>query len=392
MPSVSSLGQELALRNVHIYPSPFTHESRILKEAQTLSAMLGIADISLVGVKVAGLPTIEQVAPGIVIRRLGPSKGRGLMKAVRHLLWCLNVLWFCLRCRADLVNCHSLPVLPIGVIVKWLTRSKLVYDAHELETETVGSSTRRRQVGRAIERLCIRFVDLLIVVSPGIEAWYRRRYTIRATVTVLNAPRRRQPTPTAQSFSSALGFDASKKVVLYQGGLAAGRGLEALAAAAPALDEAGYALVLMGFGPLHQELVEKSRTGRFYVHPAVSPEVLLDYTAAADIGLCLIEDSCLSYRLSLPNKLFEYAMARLPVVASDLPEIRAVVEGSRIGACITGWNAADIVETIRRADAMRGPELDARLDQVAKDYCWEREEHRMCEAYRAHIWPNLTAH
>lgn len=370
--------------NVHIYPSPFTHESRILKEAQTLHSRLGLYPIALIGVATKGQPARERISDQIEIHRLGPSKGHGIMKAVRHLIWCMHVLWFCLRTRPRIVNSHSLPVLPIGVIAKWILGSKLVYDAHELETETNGTSGIRRIVGRILERFCLRFVDLLVVVSPGIETWYRETYGVDAIITVLNTPLYCE-TERTSLISENLGIDPQKKIALYQGVLGTGRGLEAIVAASEALDVAGYALVLMGYGPMQQELARLTQSRPFHLHPPVTPSELLSYTASADFGLCLVEDSCLSYRLSLPNKLFEYAMARIPVIASDLPEIRSVVEGSQIGACISDTSSNGIVRAICQVHSATDEGLYKRLDEVARHYCWEAQEEALVKAYSHYV-------
>lgn len=373
------------MRNIHIYPSAFTHESRILKEVATLSARLGFDDIDLVGVGTAELPPVQLVTSGIVVRRLGPSKGQGVMKALRHVIWCLHVMFFCFRRGPDIVNCHSLPTLPIGVLVKLLSGARLVYDAHELETETAGTRESRRRVARVLERWCMPFVDLTIVVSPGIEAWYRDRYGIKAIATVLNTPHFRESAATSVNFSQILGIDTDKKILLYQGGLSPGRGLEVLTEAASALFEAGYVLVLMGYGPLEEALRQQAKSKHFYVCPAVDPEILLNYTAAADIGLCLIEDVCLSYHLSLPNKLFEYVMARIPIVASDLPEIRKVVHGNQIGACIPSWDIQSIVDTVCAVKKIPMVELQERLEKLAKAYSWKNQEDVMCKAYETYV-------
>lgn len=370
------------MRNVHIYPSEFRHESRILKEAATLSETLGFSRVDLVGVTGQGVPRQEQVAPAITIHRLGPSKGRGVMKAVRHAVWCLNVLWFCLTRRYGVVNCHSLAVLPIGALVRLLSGAKLVYDTHELETETAGSSPRRRSVGRVVERAFVRFASLVIVVSPGIERWYRQQYALDAIITVLNAPNYQEARTSRHDLTGA---GATKTVVLYQGALAPGRGIERLVEASTLLDQAGYVLVLMGYGSLETVLREQAKDLPFVVHPAVSPTTLLEYTAAADIGVCLIEDVCLSYNLSLPNKLFEYAMARLPVVASNLPEIRSVVVGHQIGVCLEAWEPIAILDAVRQADAMRGEALSRRVREVAKVFCWEQQEIVLRDGYQKHV-------
>lgn len=369
------------MRNVHIYPSNFAHESRILKEAATLSEMLGFATVDLVGVGDGELPAEQPVSDRVTIHRRRPAKGRGVTKALHHLFWCLNVAWFCVSRRYQVINCHSLPVLPIGVFVRLLTGATLVYDTHELETETAGSTLTRRRLGRLVERLCMPFVALTVVVSPGIEKWYRQRYGIEHVVTVLNAPRYRQ----AISSPRTLLEDASAKVVLYQGVLGKGRGLERLIQSSSMLKEAGYDLVLLGYGSMAEELLDLSRTMPFHVVPAVPPDVLLDHTASASVGVCLIEDICLSYHLSLPNKLFEYAMARVPVIATNLPEILNVLDTWQVGTCIDGWDPADILAAVQKAEAMRDPAFLGRVDALAQAVSWERQEELLCNAYRTHV-------
>lgn len=369
--------------NVHIYPSTFTHESRILKEAATLSRRLGFEKIRLVGVASPSLAREEIVDDTTAIHRLTPGKGEGLAKAVRHLFWCLNVVWYCLKHRPNCVNCHSLPVLPIGVAIKLLTGARLVYDTHELETETAGSKGLRRTLGKLVERACIGAVDLLVVVSPAIEAWYQEHYRLSRSVTVLNAPLYHARAERGNALRDAHGIGKREKIVLYQGVLVPHRGIEELVQAAPLLRKNGYVVVFMGHGRLTQTLNEKSRSeGHFYVHPAVSSKVLLSYTASADIGLSLIQDACLSYHYCLPNKIFEYMMAGLPIVASGLPEMRRVVEGEQVGVCLEAYDPQAILDAVVRADAMRGVDLDVRLDAVARTYSWEVQEERLVAAYR----------
>lgn len=372
--------------NIHIYPSNFSHESRILKEAATLRSRLGFTNIQLVGVADGEMPREQVVDAATTIRRLGPEKGRGAAKVVNHLIWCLNVLRYCLKHRPTHVNCHSLPVLPIGVLVKWLTGARLIYDAHELETETIGSRGLRRIIGRVVERACMGAVDLLVVVSPGVEAWYREHYRVPGTVTVLNAPRYQAPVRGSDALRQTLGIGTDERIVLYQGALTPKRGVEELAAAAPLLQANGYAVVFMGNGPLAAGLKEKvGRDANFHVLAAVDPGILLSYTASADIGLHLIQDTCLNHHLCLPNKLFEYIMAGLPVVASNVPEMRKVVEGARVGVCVDASDPPTILAAVVRADAMRGRDLEGRLDEVARAYCWEVQEERLVGAYRNFI-------
>ncbi|MBF4328677.1 glycosyltransferase, partial [Vibrio anguillarum] len=91
-------------------------------------------------------------------------------------------------------------------------------------------------------------------------------------------------------------------------------------------------LVCMGYGPLEALIQEKAhQQSTIFFHPAVTPDVLLNYTSSADYGVSFIEDSCLSYRYCLPNKMFEYLMAGLPVLTSNLFEMKRLVEIEGVG-------------------------------------------------------------
>lgn len=332
---------------------------------------------------------MEKLSDGITIHRLGPSKGQGVMKVLRHLLWCINVLVFCLRYRADIVNCHSLPVLPIGVLIKFMTRCRLVYDAHELETETSWIAGWPKRLAKNLEKICMPAVDLLIVVSPGIENWYRQNLNPRAVTTVLNAPHYRVSPPRGRKFHDAFPIETGERVVLYQGNLAPHRGIEEILAALPMLKSRRLRVVFMGFGPLEEWLRANSADKGYFVHKAVSQAELLGYTASADVAVCLMQDTCLNHHLCLPNKLFEYVMARVPVVTSNVPEIRHVVEKYNIGVCIQRWDGEWMADAIAGVLARPEVELRSSLDTVASLYNWELQEDRMVAAYETYIFPRL---
>jgi len=374
------------MRNIHIYPSAFTHESRILKEAGSLLRHTEINEILLLGVYAKHLDSQQTVEPGLTIHRLKPSKGKGKMKALQFPIWLLHVLWFCLKRRPRIVNCHSLWVLPVGVLLKWLTGCRLVYDAHELETETIGTTAKRKRIAVRLEKFCMRWVDLLIVVSPGIEAWYRGLYGANIpAVTALNTPRY-QNTRASRRLAEALGLSDGAKIILYQGMLATSRGIEPLLTAAPALKAAGYELVFMGDGPLVEKIREQSKQGSCHWYPAVNPDSLLEYTASAHVGVHPIQGDCLNHQLCLPNKMFEYLMAGLPVLVSNLPEMRRVLEDQKVGVCLDNWTARDILSALQKLQRMRNGDFELRIDQFTKIYNWQRQEIAMLQAYEQYVF------
>lgn len=363
--------------NVHLYPSPMTHESRILKETQAVASFTALDPILLVGTKAPGLPEREVLDSRRQIVRLSRSPPQGFSglagKALGVTGWSVRV-WRMLAGRPlACINCHSLPVLPLAVALKRRTGARLVYDTHELETETNGLVGPRRAVSRRVERALFRFVDETIVVSEGIADWYQRAYGRHRPAVVLNCPPWRESRRT-DVLRRELGLEPDVTIFLYQGVLSSGRGIELMLDAFAGIDDPRKVLVFMGMGPMETLVSECARRrANVRLRPAVPPQVVGDYTASADVGLCLIEDTCLSYHHCMPNKLFEYMMAGLPTVVSDLPEIARVVKDSGAGWVVPRWSPESLRSTLLSIDAdAMGAGRKAALD-AARGFTWERQ-------------------
>lgn len=369
--------------NVHVYPSPFRNESRILRITRSLAECGRFRGIVVIGTLEPNLQEREAIDDCREVERLpgGFAGRRGLaVKTARSALWSLRVLARLRGRDIRCVNAHSLSVLPLCVALKVTHGARLVYDTHELETETVGSRGLRRHISRVVERLLIPFCDAVSVVSEPIGDWYRGKYRLDRVWVVRNVPERAENTP-APTFllRERLGIPESEFVVLYQGLLAPGRGIQMLIDAFQNV-RADRHLVFLGFGPL-EERIRQLATSRANVHfhPAVPPAELREFTASADVGLVQTEDTCLSYHLSLPNKLFEYIEAGIPVMSSDLPCTRAVVEEFKCGWVASGSDA--IREWANRLDrsslaAMRRGAVEAR-----GHFDWRNEAKTMFTMY-----------
>lgn len=373
--------------NVHIYPSPLTHESRMLRITDALARAGIFREIELVGVLGPGLATCESVDAHRTLVRL-PRKwmkdGDGLLpKLVRTVEWSARVA-LSMRGRAvTCINAHSLSVLPLCVMLKWMTGARLVYDTHELETETHAQKGLRQKLARFTERVLIRRCDLVFVVSDGIADWYARTYGIERPVVVRNVPQFKPPAvaddPQARE---RRGLVERRLACIYQGGFLPGRGVERLLrvfSATPQVD-----LVCMGSGAL-QPVIDQSAAVHPNVHrwPAVPPSEVLRHTRRADVGLCLTQNTCLSYYYSLPNKLFEYLHAGLPVIVTPLPEQQRLVEEFGCGWIAPADDAAfaELLGSIGEAELAGKREGVARAAQALD---WNEEEARLVRAYREH--------
>lgn len=368
--------------------------SRVLKETSSLVDDGVFGHIHIAGLQEDGLPEHERVDDRRTIWR-APLRTRPLPRSLpfqvlKYLEFCVRMLIHARRVRPAAINVHMLALLPLGVAAAWVCGARLVYDAHELETETNGLTGVRQTLSRWVERLLIRRAAMVIVVGEGIADWYRRTYGLRNVVTVMNCPRYRAPARTTRLHTS-LGLAPETELVLYQGGLVPGRGIEALLDAFSE-PQPGLALVCMGYGALESTIEQAAATRPWIrLQRAVDPSVVLEYTASATFGVAYIDNLSLNDRLCLPNKLFEYIMAGLPVIVNDAPEMAAVVRKHAIGVVLRKLTADALLGAVRDLRERERILLTEALGTAAREYCWERQAAIMLDGYRRHVLPAVPA-
>jgi glycogen(starch) synthase len=282
---------------------------------------------------------------------------------------------------------HDLDALPAAWLARRRHGGRLLYDSHELFSERIAVSSAARPFWRAIERWLAPRADAVVTVGDGVAAELARRYRMPSPTVVRNLPASAPADPADRSpLRAALGLAADARIALYLGGLQPGRGLEILVDVAARL-AVGDVVVLMGPGhpdyvaALRERAARAGAAERLVLAPAVPTEDVVRWAAGADVGLALIQNVSLSYFLSLPNKLFEYVAAGLPVVASDFPELRGVVEGRGLGAVC----APDDPDAIARAiawtldDPDRHERLRAAARAAAAELTWDAESRVLVE-------------
>jgi glycosyltransferase involved in cell wall biosynthesis len=279
------------------------------------------------------------------------------------------------------VNCHSLSVLILGVFFKRLRHVKVIYDTHELETETQLTTGIRRPLAKLLERGLIRHVNATIVVNDSIAEWYQRKYQLANVHTVRNIPDTRMMDLSAPyDLRDRFDIPAEGILYIYNGILAEGRGIDILMKVFSQLGMTSH-IVFMGFGPFEAWIKDCcQRYGNIHFHPAVKPNEIIAYTRTADIGVSLIEDVSLSYRYCLPNKVFEYILGGLPILVSDLPEMGRLVKRYECG-----WKVAADEKALMAAIAgistgeMR--QKRANVLQCQKHFSWSQEEKKLFSVY-----------
>lgn len=288
----------------------------------------------------------------------------------------------------DVFHAHDLNTLPLACRGKKRFGGKVIYDSHELYTGSAYITGRlAHHLWVRQERKLIRQADAVITVCDSIAQELERIYRIELPVTLRNCPELPESLDQDASLRKLLELPEDLSIVLYQGKLSRGRGLEHLIEATRQIEKA--AIVFMGWGPIEDELKQTVKDQelqhRLFIIPPVPPSQLLSWTASADIGVSPIEPIFLSYHYSLPNKVFEYISAGIPVAASRLPEMQRLIEQHEVGVTFEPGNPADMAGAINRL--LKDPDAIAEMKQNARlasqqELNWGAESQKLLKVYQ----------
>jgi glycosyltransferase involved in cell wall biosynthesis len=389
-----------------------SHDARVLREAEVLSG-LGY-DVVVAGVVSAAQPARAAEIEGKRVVRLDPSgalrrrvrprretgdatppspavghpatpggdsrvsvvgAARRNALTVTYYLQGIRLLW---RLAPVVVHANDYNTMWIALAAKLVRGSRVVYDSHELWPDRNGRPEWRPWL-ILCEALFVRAADATITTSPGYAAAIAERYRVEPPVVVRNIPARSEgPAPETASDSDPVG--------VYLGGLMPGRGLEQAIDALPSVPSLRLRLIGPGADRYRRALAEHARSAgvsdRVEIQDPVPPSDVLAALAGASFGLMLIQPVCRSYELTLPNKLFEYAAAGLPVLSSDLSVIGRLVREEGIGEVVPAADPERIAEGMRRlADPeLRGP-VRERVLAYARRETWEVERRVLERVY-----------
>jgi len=290
-----------------------------------------------------------------------------------------------LRQRADVYHVHDPELLPIGALLKLITRRKVIYDIHEnvpaqIRTKSwIPHSLRPAAslIYRLSERLLLRFVDVVVLAEDS----YLPQYSHCEQVSVVhNYPLLRSPREKATPNT----FRA-----VYVGGVTEQRGASTMLKAAASLNGRGISVHWTVAGPIRpRDLEAKLREAavgipRLDILGPVPYEEAQKLISSAHVGLAVLKPIP-NYIESLPTKLLEYMMAGIPVIASDFPLWREIVEGSQCGLVVDPLDSGAIADAIE--SLMRHPEKAGEMGRngrqaVEEKYNWRQEAARLLALY-----------
>jgi glycosyltransferase involved in cell wall biosynthesis len=389
------------------------NDARVIKSAAAV-ARAG-ARVTALGVASAGAPRSETTVGGVRYVRLPAVPRRGVNpRFVRYALarrvawlfpassWPLSLpvlrLWArefvpALRSLApDVVHVHDVHLLDAvrRAFPDPATRPVVVYDAHEYVADLAVSGARTRRAvdaWAALERDRIGLADRIITVAPGIADRLRADHDLPETPTVVyNAPLGWPDVHASRDLRTEAGVGPGVPLAVYSGAVSPARGLDTVVRALADLPEVHLAVVAVPYPhPMASELLALAEhlgvADRLHLVPPVPSHEVPAYLAGADVAVSPIRGDSASYDMALPNKLFEFVHAGLPIATSDLREMSAFVRRHGLGAVFRQGDPASCAAAVRDA-------LDVILDQAAlqrlrEEFAWQGQEERLVEVYRS---------
>ena len=289
----------------------------------------------------------------------------------------LRLFFKLLFSKKDLLYANDLDTLLPNFLVSKMSSCKLIYDSHEYFTEVpeLMSRTRTRSFWMKLEKSIFPKLKNVITVNQKLAEIYTLKYKVPVTV-IRNVPK----VIGKKELKPMVFLKKDQKMILYQGALNMGRGLELIIDALPYLKN--YQLVFAGDGDIMDQLKLRVITNHLQQQVVflgkLRPEDLREVTKQADLGLSLEEDLGLNYRYCLPNKVFDYIHAGIPVLVSELPLLKELLKKYKIGESLKKRNPKSLAEAIEKIIVNKSDYLQE-LKRAAADLNWEKEKFILME-------------
>lgn len=305
-----------------------------------------------------------------------------------YLEYQIRLFWYLLFHKADVLVSNDLDTLLPNYLISKLKSSKLVYDTHELfcEVPELQNNPIKKNIWKGIERRIFPKLKYVFTVNDSIAKIYKDEYHVEVNV-VRNIPLLTNQNTIEKASKELLGLPTDKKIILLQGaGINIDRGAEEAVQAMQYVNDALLLIIGSGdvIGILKQMVIDLNLSTKVKFIDKIPFEKLLQYTHHADLGLTLDKDTNINYRYSLPNKLFDYLHAGVPVLASNLVEVKKIINYYSVGDCIENHNPKHIADKLNKilADNLTLQEWKKNAKIVSNSLNWEQEELKLIAVYK----------
>ncbi len=286
-----------------------------------------------------------------------------------YLEYNFRLFLFLLFHKKDILLANDLDTLLANFLVSRIQNKKLVYDSHELFTEVPELIHRpiKQKIWLKLEQYILPKLKNTYTVCESIANYYNQKYVTNFKI-IRNIPVKKN-IPKVQK-------KTKQKTIIYQGTINIGRGLELMIEVMKHLENTKF--IIVGTGDIYKQLQKKviaeNLTDIITFLGKITPKELRKITPKADLGISLEEDLGLNYRYALPNKLFDYLHANIPVLVSDLPEMKRLVLEYKIGEIATSREPKKLAKQIKKILHSEKEKYQTFLQKAQEKLHWQHEE------------------
>lgn len=362
-----------------ILTNSFKSDIRVLKEARTLVENGYKVEVLCWDRENELLDKEYDDIEGIKIKRFYPFSeyGTGKKQIIPFVKFIFQVKKYLKNKKIDIIHCHDLDGLIVGYFIK-SKNNKLIYDSHEFFAGYKGMYINKKIY--YLEKLLLKKVDEVISVSSSICREIQKMYNLKKTPTLLrNIPYYTKIDTKYNLLREEFNINKNQKILLYQGGFQKGRGIEDLISLLTTLSDQ-FVLVLIGKGSLKEKILELIKINnlekRVFIKDFVKNEDLIKYTNSADLGIYFIEKINFNHLYCLPNKIFEFIQGEIPILCSNFPDMKNLVDKFKLG---TSFENISFCSEKILLDLLK-KEID--FIKIKKELSWENEEKKIINLYQ----------
>ena len=284
----------------------------------------------------------------------------------------LRLFLYLLFIKKDILLSNDLDTLLPNYLVSKIQNKKIVFDSHELfpEIPELVNRPRIKKVWLTLEKWIVPKLKNNYTVCNSIAQFYKKKYNT-SFKTIMNLPNKKEVELGSFSFETN-----GKKIILYQGAINIGRGLENLIDTMKFLEH--HLLIIIGNGDIYSSLKKKisieKLDNKIVLLGKITPKELHKLTPLANLGVSLEEDLGLNYRFALPNKIFDYIQAEVPILVSNLPEMSSIVKEHKVGEIVQSKNPEKLANQIEQ---LLEKDFSKELKLAKQDLVWEKQEDKL---------------
>lgn len=296
----------------------------------------------------------------------------------------------------DLIHAHDFTTVPTALYCATKTNAKVIFDAHEIEADRVGSNGASSVaiINKDLNHF-LPNVDALISVNESALNFYLENYKFQEIpkAVIYNSPAAPQDTIDNNkakpiNLREQLNIQESEILFIYTGSIGIGRGVPEIVQAMEPIKNTH--LCIMGpqrdniLYPFQEHVQALKMEQRVHIIAPVSHDAVTETVKSADAGILFTLPTCLNHLYCLPNKIFESAMAGLPIIGPDLPEIKKFIEEEEIGLVVESENIDLLSEAIKEMaqDPLKYRPSERKLEDLKEKWSWDAQAAKLVPFYQ----------